>query len=131
MMSIIVGAVVMFAAGALWFMPLFGKTWSRLMNFSPEMMEKAKSQAMNSKMVMMFVINIVSAFVLGYLASQFALVSAYQFMVTVFVVWLGFTLPSLLNTYLWEGKSMKLVAINAGGSLFAFLLGSIAVYMLQ
>ena len=129
--SILVAAVVMFAVGAVWFTVLFGKTWSRLMNFTPEAMAKAKEAGMTSKMVMMFVLNVVSSSVLYYLMPGLLAESVGLFVCTVLIVWLGFTLPSVVNTYLWEGKSLKLVAINAGGSLAAFLAGSVVLYWLM
>ncbi len=130
MLAIIVSSIVMFVVGALWFTVLFGKVWSRLMNRTPEAMENYKAQGMGPKMVIMFVLNIVSSIVLSHIISQFAVITAMQYVFFIIVIWLGFTLPSLVNTYLWEGKSMKLVLINAGGSLAAFIAGSIAIYLL-
>ena len=131
MTAIIVGAIAMFAVGAIWFTVLFGKLWSRLMNFTPEASQKAMEGGMAGKMVAMFVLNLVSAGVLYYLLPQLLVLSYTEALVGVFTVWLGFTLPSLVNTYLWEGKSLQLVAINAGGSLASFIAGSVAVYLLK
>ena len=131
MLAILLGAVAMFAVGAVWFTVLFGKTWSRLMNFTPEQNQKAMEGGMASKMVVMFVLNLISASVLRYLAPQLLALSYTEFLMPVFVIWLGFTLPSLINTYLWEGKSMQLVLINAGGSLAAFIAGSAAVFFIK
>ncbi len=131
MLSILIGAIVMFAVGAIWFTYLFGKVWSSLMNFSPEASARAKEGGMAGKMVAMFVLNLISVSVLYYLLPQFMAFSYGQFLTGVFVIWLGFTLPSLVNTYLWEGKSLKLVAINAGGSLVAFVAGSLVIYFMK
>lgn len=131
MTSILVGAIVMFAVGAIWFTVLFGKLWTRLMNFSPEASAKATQGGMASKMIVMFILNIISVSVLYYLLPLLLALSYRVFLETIFIIWLGFTLPSLINTYLWEGKSWKLVAINAGGSLATFIAGSVVVYLLK
>ena len=131
MLSIIVGSIVMFAIGAVWFTVLFGKIWSKLMNFTPEQNEMSKKAGMASKMVVMFVLNVIATWVLYYILSQVIVFSYGEFFVVMLIVWLGFTLPSLVNTYLWEGKSLKLVAINAGGSLAAFIGSSMALYFLK
>ena len=131
MLSILVASVVMFIIGGFCFTALFGKTWSHLMNFSPEHMLRARESGMTSKMIMMFVLNVISVAVISYLLPQLIATSTSQFVTAVFVVWIGFTLPSLVNTYLWEGKSWKLVAINAGGSLVAFVGGAVSVYLIR
>lgn len=131
MSSIIVGSIVMFAVGAIWFTVLFGKLWSRLMDFTPEASEKAKKDGMAGKMVIMFVLNLISVSVLYYFLPQLLVLTLGQFIFSVLIIWLGFTLPSLVNTYLWEGKSIQLVLINSGGSLAGFIAGSSVVYLMM
>ena len=131
MLAIIVGAIIMFVLGAVWFTVIFGKTWSRLMNRTPQEMGNYNDGGMASKMVVMFVVNVISASVLRYIAPQLLALSYAEFLMAVFIIWLGFTLPSLVNMYLWEGKSVKLVLINAGGSLVAFIGGSAAVFFIK
>ncbi len=131
MISILAGSVVMFVVGALWFTVLFGKIWSRLMNFTEEARALAKQGGMAGKMVIMFMLNLLSVSVLYYLLPGLLAFSYGEFLHITLIIWLGFTLPSLINTYLWEGKSLKLVTINAGGSLASFVAGSIAIYFLR
>jgi hypothetical protein len=129
--SIIVGAIVMFVIGAVWFTVLFGKIWSRLMNRTPEQMAKQKADGMGGKMVVMFILNLISASVLHYLLPITMALSIGEFLTIMVIIWLGFTLPSLANTYLWEGKSTKFVLINAGGSLAAFIGGAVTVFLMM
>ncbi len=128
MLSIFVAAVAMFVVGAIWFTVLFGKVWSKLMGCSPEQMDKAKANGMASKMVMMFILNLISAAVLYYLFPMLLALSFGEFLCIVAIIWCGFTLPSHINGYLWEGKSMELVLINVGGSLAGFIAGALVVY---
>ena len=130
MISIIAGAVVMFIVGAIWFTVLFGKLWSRLMNRTEADIAKAKALGMTRQMVIMFVLNLVSAYTLHYLIYMMGL-SLTDSLFIVLIIWIAFTLPSVMNAYLWESKSMKLVLINAGGSLAAFLAGSAAIYYIR
>lgn len=131
MLAIFVGAIAMFAVGAVWFTVLFGITWSKLMHRTPEDIARVKEQGMAKQMVIMFLLNLVSVSVLYYLVPQLRALTVGEFVVSVLLVWIGFTLPPLVNTYLWEGKSLKLVAINAGGSLAGFLAGATAIFFLS
>lgn len=131
MLDILVAAIVMFVIGAVWFTVLFGIRWSKLMNRTPEQIAKVKEQGMTRQMIIMFILNVVSVSVVCYLVPQLLAVTVGQFVCSVFLIWLGFTLPSLVNTYLWEGKSFELVAINAGGSLVSFLAGGATLFLMK
>ena len=131
MISIVVGAIVMFAVGALWFTVLFGMRWSKLMQRTPEQLARVKAVGMKRPLVIMFLLNLVSCGVLYFLLPQLLVLSTFQFLIVVFIVWLGFTLPSFMNSYLWEGRSIELMLINAGGSLLGFVAGASVVYYLQ
>lgn len=131
MLDILVAAIVMFVIGAVWFTVLFGIRWSKLMNRTPEQIDKVKEQGMTRQMIIMFILNVVSVSVVCYLVPQLLAVTVGQFVCSVFLIWLGFTLPSLVNTYLWEGKSFELVAINAGGSLVSFLAGGATLFLMK
>lgn len=122
MILILIAAFAMFVVGAVWFTLLFGKKWSELMGRTKEEMDRYTEQGgMASKMGVMFLMNVVSAYTVYFLFSQVFALSFYEFILTSLVVWTGFSLPIFMNAYLWEGKSWKLVAINAGGSLVSLV----------
>lgn len=132
MISILIGAVAMFIVGALWFTVLFGKAWSRLMGRTAEDMERYRQQGgMASKMIVMFVLNLISASVVYFLLPQVLALTFTEFLKIVLIIWVGFTLPSLMNTYLWEGKPWKLVLINAGGSIVSFIVLTAVIFYMQ
>lgn len=109
---IVVAAVASMALGFLWYGPLFGKQWMKMMGLTLKSVKKmplTPGQAMG--------LGFVSALVTAYVLSQFvsALVittpqGASQF---AFWIWLGIAAPISLGTFLWEGKSFKLFVLNA------------------
>ena len=122
-LAILACGVSSMIVGSLWYGPLFGKPWSKLMGWTPEQMEKMKKDPAGKKKMMrsyglMFVGSLVMAYVL-----QHALVFASTYMkvegvsaglMTGFWNWLGFVVPVSLGTVLWDGKPWKLWCINAG-----------------
>ena len=113
----VVGAAVAYMIiGSLWYGPLFGKIWKRLMNFSDQDM---KSMAMTPLRAMSIVT--VSALVMGYVLMHFVVAfgavdssGAWQL---AFWIWLGFIATTQLSGVLWENRSWKLFFLNTLGSL--------------
>lgn len=118
-LAIVIAAFVSFAVGALWYGPVFGKTWMKLMNFTPESM-KAMSMTPARAMTLGFISHLVFAGVLA----QFVLavdMGVWVAMTLAFWIWLGFYATTTLGGYLWEGKSLKLVAFNMAYQLVGLL----------
>lgn len=130
-LPILAGAVAIFVFGFLWYTFIFGKTWTKLMGFTPEAMTKAKEGGMAGKMVAMFALNIITASVLYYLLPNILVFTFAEFLCMTLVVWLGFTFPVLVGPVLWEGKSWKLVALNATHGIIAVAILSAIIYYLQ
>lgn len=130
MWSILVGAVVMFVFGAVWFTFLFGKMWAKLMDFNPAGDEKAKEMGMAGPMVLNFVTNLISASVVYYLFPQLLSLSFFDFLWGVLIVWFGFSFTIYANAAIWERKSWKLVMLNSAHGIISFgLLSSVIYYM--
>ena len=131
--AVVIAAVVNMIVGFVWFGPLFGKKWVSLMKFSPQHMEDAKKKGMNKLYVIAFIGSLLMAYVLEHVL---VFASAYTHttgisagMMVGFWNWLGFVVPVLLATVLWEGKSWKLWVLNAAYYLVALLImGSILAY---
>ena len=108
---VFVATIASYVVGALWYGPLFGKTWMKLMGFTPESMKSMKLTA-SQVMSLGFVTTLVTVFVLAHFAVVFGaegVVGAFQL---AFWVWLGFIATTLAGSVLWEGKSTKLYAFN-------------------
>ena len=128
MTSIVVSAVALFIFGALWYTVIFGKIWSKLMGMTSEQMEQAKKGGMVGKMVIMFVLNLLTVLSVSYLLPRVLDLSFREFYTTIFIIWLGFSFPLLMGGYLWEGKSWKLVLLNAVYGVLSLKLVSAIIY---
>jgi hypothetical protein len=109
---VLVAAIVYFAIGGLWYsQAVFGKSWGDALG---KKMSDFSSDARRNSMVAMAV----AALVLNYFLAMFvgyAQASSLMDGVTVgFYVWLGFVVTSLLSTYMFEGRKMKLYYLFVG-----------------
>lgn len=137
--AVFVAAIATFALGSLWYGPLFGKTWMRLMGISEQQMMEAKQKGMvKSGMLrsysLMFVGNIITSYVLGAVVFSsflfFLNLGVWAGALIGFALWLGFVAPVTLGTVLWEGKSWKLWVLNNSYYLVSFvLMGFIFMWM--
>lgn len=111
-LAVLVAAVVNMVLGFLWFGPVFGKQWIKMMNFTQADIEKAKSKGMNKEYALATLGSLVMAYVLSHalvFASTYTQTSGVSAGVMVgFWNWLGFIAPVTLSSVLWEGKSWKL-----------------------
>lgn len=114
-LAVIVAAIASMVVGSLWYGPLFGKQWMKLMGVTKESMAGAKVnmnklyaiQALAS-LVMAFVLSHALVFASAYLHEE-GLSAGFQ---TGFWNWIGFVAPVTLGSVLWEQKSWKLWMLN-------------------
>ena len=130
MLTILVGAVALFAFGALWFTVLFGKTWARLMNFTPEQ-NASMEKSMKKPLLVNFFLNVLIAVVVFYFFRFMDPVSFGEFIRVVLIVWLGFSFPIYANQALWEAKSWNLVLLNSAQGIISFIIVASVVYFMQ
>ncbi|MEK9176862.1 MAG: DUF1761 domain-containing protein [Patescibacteria group bacterium] len=126
--AILISAVVTMVIGFIWYGPLFGKLWSKLMGFgemTPEKMKEMQKAAMPG-----YVASFVGALVMAYvLAHALVFASAYlgasgisAGLTAGFWNWLGFVAPVTLGAILWDkGKSLTLWYINGSYYLVVLL----------
>ncbi len=131
MWSIIVGSIVMFIFGAIWFTFLFGKVWARLMGFNPDGDAEAKEMGMVKPLIMNFLCNVIVASVVYYIFPELLFVSFGEFLKIILVIWLGFSFPIYANAAIWERKSWKLVLINSVHGIISLTLLSAVIYFMQ
>lgn len=114
--AVLGAAVAAMVVGWLWFGLVFRKPWTRLATLADR--PKAKDAV---QYPVAFVVNLVGAFVLAYIASasqianQTTLLDA-AFFSAVFV-WLAFSAGRALITTTFESRSVKLLLINTGHDL--------------
>lgn len=121
--GVIGAAIANMTVGMLWYGPIFGKTWRKLMGFSEADMRNmplTAGQAICGGIVTALIMSFVlanDAFAWSALMGEsgtltFAIMLA-------FFPWLGFIATTQAGSWLWEGKSFKLFAFNAAESLVA------------
>lgn len=111
------GFLAMFL-GYLWYGPLFGKPWMKLMGLTKEKLGKMSKSEMNKLYGLQFLGSLAMAFVLSHalvFASTYLGTSGISAgLQTGFWNWAGFIAPVTLGSVLWEDKSWKLWALNNG-----------------
>lgn len=119
--AVISAAVAAFFAGAIWFGPLFGKSWIAGFGFNEEELG-GRNQAKIFGLTL--VLNVVMALNLALFlgpepAMSFGLAAG-------FFTGLGFAAPLIGVYYLFEGRSVKLFLINGGFAVVNFtVIGSV------
>lgn len=114
----------------IWYTVLFRKPWAQEMGF--DLNEKPEKNAMIKGMLLSIFGSFLLSWILahniaawnplswGLPPSKIPLMASAG--MAAFFTWLGFYIPSLLNTVAWEKKSWKLFGINASYHLLALLI---------
>lgn len=124
--AVLAAAICSVVLGFLWYGPIFGKPWMKLMGFTAADMEKAKAKGMTQNYVLMALGSLVMAYVLSHalvFASTYLKSSGIEAgIMSGFWNWLGFIVPVVMGDQLWGGKSWKLFPITAGYYLVSLCL---------
>src|SRR3989344_9603721 len=107
--------------GMFWYGSLFGKQWMAQMvlkNKSQKEAEKMKKAA-GKGYVLTFIGSLLTAWVLGIFFQFMGIAMTSTGIYVAILAWIGFFFPLLMGSVLWEGKSIKLLWINAGYYLFS------------
>lgn len=135
-LAVFVAAVAAMILGYLWYGPLFGKEWAKLMGWTPDTLDKMKSDPEGkNKMMMAYGGQFIGLLLMAYvLAHSLVFAAAYMHVSGVmgglqaaFWSWLGFVAPATIGMVLWEGKPWKLWMIIAGYYLVNLLLMGIII----
>jgi hypothetical protein len=118
-------AIASMVLGFLWYGPIFGKMWMKMMGMKMADMKKAQAKGMTMQYGLMFVGSLVMAYVLAHalvFASAYTKTSGISAGLMVGMWnWLGFIAPVTLTSVLWEGKSWNLWLLNNGYYLVSLL----------
>ena len=130
LVGVVLAGLAGMVAGVLWYGPLFGKMWVKLMGFTKEAMEEAKKKAMMSSYALGFAGQLATAYALSLLvASSLQYFGGFSYTL-IFWVWLGIALPLHMTGVIWEGKSWKLFALNSGYTLVQLLVMGVVINFL-
>ena len=124
-LAVLLGAVAFFAVGAVWYSALFGKAWQREVGLTEADVAgiRARGGAHMAKIMgLCFLAELVIAWMLGHLIAR---TSPEPHVVTMFAGGFGaFVMtPAIAINYLYQNRSLKLFAIDAGH----FIVGMLAM----
>lgn len=116
LLAVLFGAIGSMVVGFVWYGPLFGKSWAKLMGFSEK-----ETQDMKKGMGKTYGIMFVASFIMAYILSQFVgITGTYTLMngMTIgFWAWLGFVATVMMTGMLFGKKSLQLYFIDSGYQL--------------
>lgn len=112
-LAVLVSAILSMVIGSIWYGPLFGKRWMKLIKMSKEDMEKGKAN-MPKTYTMMFIGSLVTSYVLSVTISLAPMRSVMTGMTAAFWLWLGFIVAVKLSEVLFENKAWELFYIECG-----------------
>ncbi|MBM3272225.1 DUF1761 domain-containing protein [Candidatus Kaiserbacteria bacterium] len=125
--SVLLAAVSAVILGMAWYHPrAFGTLWLRLGHITPEHAERA-AERMVTHSALSFGACLLMALALSVLAGALELEGAGGSVVLASFLWLGFAVPLLSGSFLWEQRSSRFYGINAGYWLVALMVMSFIV----
>lgn len=122
-----IAIIVQFILGAVWYGPLFGKTWMRIMGGDKCTPKEIK--AMQKAMGPFYLIQIVLTAISTIILSIFIDISLeYSVPMTAFILWLGFIVPTQISGVIWGSTKkefwLKQILILAGCQFVSIMLAA-------
>ena len=124
--AVLICAVAALVIGSIWYGPLFGKAWMKIMGV--ETMSGEEKAKMKNKMwmyyVTQFILSFITAGVLSYHIMNWGDFMATPVSIAV-CTWFGFIMTTEAGAALWSGKpskvAWKMFLISASGQLVTFI----------
>jgi hypothetical protein len=126
--AVFVAALANMVVGSLWYGPVFGKIWKGYMGLTEESMKKMPL-SMWQALCGGFITALVMSYILAHVAVAFASIGVGGALQLGFWMWLGFAIPIVAGTYLWEGRPFGLFVLNASNWLVSLLLMSVVLVL--
>ena len=120
LLAVVAGAAAFFVVGALWYTVLFGKAWRAETGFTDEVIAAGPRPGQNPTWLIFglcFLFEMLVSLMLGH---NIARTNPAPHVIMMMAVGFGATLmvPAIGINYLYQGKSGKLFAIDAGHFIF-------------
>ena len=120
-LAVLVAAVVNMIVGFLWYGPLFGKRWTKLMGWTAADMEAGK-KTMGKTYGLTYIGAAFMAYVLSVVLNNSSATDFMSGAMVGFWIWLGFVVPVQMSEVLYGKKSWDLYYLNIGYYLVALVL---------
>ncbi len=129
LLAIVLAGLSNIVLGMTWYSPAFlGKPWMKEVGVS--MGQRLSAKDMFTRVFFAVVGSILVAYVLAYVAAMSSALDVGNVFTSAFWVWLGFVLPILLNTVLWEKRTLKLYAINSSYWLVSLMVMALIIHLI-
>jgi prolipoprotein diacylglyceryltransferase len=134
--AVLLSAIVAIVLGSLWYGPLFGRSWMRIVGIKkPDEI----TPAIKRMMIKSYSITIVTSFVMAYVLAHVMYYASSVTRVTgvdagvqaALWTWLGFVVPATLGSVLWEDRPWKYWFITAGYYLVSLVLMGVILSVWQ
>ena len=108
-LPVLVCAIVSMVIGMIWYGPLFGRTWARLIKADPDCMtDPVKRKEMNKRAMPMYALQFVLAILEIWVLARFiSLDASVSGLCTALLIWLGFILPMAAGGSMWNNDTKK------------------------
>lgn len=129
--AILIAAIVNMVVGFIWYGPLFGKAYSKMMGFTKEEMEKAMKEGMAKSYGLAFLAAIVMAYVFAHFISVGSATTATQGAIIGFWLWLGFVATTIISDLLWGKKTFNLYLLQVGYYLVVLVINGAILALIK
>ena len=131
--AVIVATILQFIAGAIWYMPLFGKLWGKIHGFEL-LTEEDKKKAQKDMMPYLAVqfagtfvtTSVLALFVMG-LPAEWNVFGEAAFL------WIGFVVPTQVSAVIFGGTPkewmLKKIGVMAGASFVCLLIAATIIHL--
>ncbi len=109
-LPVLVCAIISMILGGIWYGPLFGKAWMRILKVDPECLNNPEKKKAMQKQVMplylvQFGLSIVTLYTLAYYIAN----SSSGGLTNALIIWTGFIVPTIAGGCMWNNDSRKIV----------------------
>lgn len=124
-LAIIVSAVIATVLGMVWYGPLFGKAWLRVLKVSPNDMETQKKmkEGMMPVLATQILLTLFQVYVLAHFINAWSEASGVE---TALWIWTAFVMPMIAGMTMWSNDSVSLkwtrFLVQGGYQLACFLI---------
>ena len=118
-LAVLVGGIISFAIGGIWYSVLFSKQWMSVVEKGEEELKKLNKPA---NFVSTFILGLITAYVLANIVMFLDANTLLNGMEVGLLCWIGFAGATSYAHYLFGGCSQKLWMIDSGYNLITFII---------
>lgn len=115
-LAVLVATVAGMVIGSVWYGPIFGSTWMRILGKRKEDLRQP-----GPAMLGMAIATLVMAYVLAHFVGYMNAATAWEGAQVALWIWLGFLATMFLSLVFFEGRPLKLFIINTANHLITLV----------